>query len=158
MTIELLPSAMMGHWTHCDPKVCEFQHGATMIYVDYSDDKPMGSRLSVAQTTIQLAFNEMDSVLEFAHLISEHQSPEFWQNASRINLRQHPLIVFAIRYPIDSDAPIYEISWNPLFKPESGIALSDEGVDEQVHIGKLPDDGGSIFVKRLGAHRYVQVA
>ncbi len=27
MAIILSPSKMYGHWTHCEPKVCEFQHG-----------------------------------------------------------------------------------------------------------------------------------
>jgi hypothetical protein len=158
MTISLSPAAMLGHWTHCDPKVCEFQHGATMIYVSYNADKPMESRLAVAQVTVEAAFSEVDSVLEFARQISEGQSPEFWQNANRIALKQRPLIVFAVRYPIDSDEPIYEISWNPLFEPETGVALSEDWVEEQVRVEQLPDDEGVIFVKRLGAQSYAQVA
>lgn len=158
MAIILSPSKMYGHWTHCEPKVCEFQHGATMIYVSYSDDKPMQSRLAVAQTTIEAAFKETENALEFARPISEKKNPEFWQNASRISLKQSPLIVFAVRYPIDSDLPIYEISWNPIFEPEAGIALSEDWMEEEVRVEYLPDSREVIYVKRLAALRYVQVA
>jgi hypothetical protein len=158
MTISLSPSDMLGHWTHCDPKVCEFQHGATMIYVSYNDDKPMESRLAVAQATVEAAFNEVDRALEFARRVSQEQNPEFWRNARRIALRQRPLIVFAVRYPIDSGSPIYEISWNPLFEPEAGVALSENWVEEQVSVEKLPDDEVVIFVRRLGSGSYAQVA
>ena len=102
MTIALLPAEMYGHWTHCEPKVCEFQCGATMIYVSYSDDKPMESRLAVARTTVEAAFEETDNALELARQISERRNAEFWLNAKRISLKQKPLIVFAIRYPLDS--------------------------------------------------------
>lgn len=158
MTIGLSPSDMLGHWTHCDPKVCEFQHGATMIYVSYNDDKPMESRLAVAQATVEAAFNEVDSALEFACRVSREQNPEFWRYAGRISLRQRPLIVFAVRYPIDSDSPIYEISWNPFFEPEAGVAFSEDWVEEQVIVEQLPDDEVVIFVRRLGSGSYARVA
>jgi hypothetical protein len=158
MAIKLTPSEMYGHWTHCEPKVCEFQHGVTMIYVSYSDHKPMESRLAVAQTTIEAAFKETENALEFARTISEKQNPEFWQNASRILLTQSPLIVFAVRYPIDSDLPIYEISWNPIFEREIGIALSKDWVEEQVQVEHLPENEEIIYVKRLGPQRYAHVA
>jgi phage gp29-like protein len=157
MAIKLSPSEMYGHWTHCEPKVCEFQHGVTMIYVSYSNDKPMESRLAVAQATIEAAFKETGDALEFARQISENQNPEFWRNARRIALKQSPLIVFAVRYPLDSDLPIYEISWNPVFEPEIGVAMSEDWIEDQVLI-ELPENDEVIFLKRLGAQRYEQVA
>lgn len=158
MAVKLSPSEMYGHWTHCEPKVCEFQHGASMIYVCYSGDKTMESRLAVAQTTIDEALGETESALEFARQISEKQNPVFWKNANRISLKQGPLIVFAVRYPIDSDLPIYEISWNPMFEPEAGVALSDDWTEEQVQVKHLPENEEIIYIKRLGAQRYEQVA
>jgi hypothetical protein len=158
MTIKLSPSEMLGHWTHCEPKVCEFQHGATMIYVSYTADRPMECRLKIAQATIEAAFNESESALEFARQISEKQTPDFWQTANRIPLKESPLIVFAVRYPIDSDLPIYEISWNPIFEPETAVALSEDGIEEQVEVEHLPENEEFIYVKRLDAQRYAQVA
>lgn len=149
---------MYGHWLHCDPKVCEFQHGETMIYVSYNDDNPMHSRLEIAQKTINAAFGEFENALAFATRISEKQNPVFWQNAKRIFLKQRPLIVFSVRYPLESDLPIYEISWNPIFDPESGIALSEECIEEAIQIEALPEDDNFIYVKRLGAFQYEQVA
>ncbi|MBI4996327.1 MAG: hypothetical protein HZC22_05385 [Rhodocyclales bacterium] len=157
MKIELSPSTMYAHWTHCEPKVCEFQHGTTMIYVSYSDSKPMAPRLAIAQKSIDAAFQETDSALKFARQISERKNPEFWKSASRIQLRQSPLIVFAVRYPIDSDLPIYEISWNPVFEPEVGFALSEDWTEEQVQVEQLPDNDEVICVKRLDAQRYAHV-
>jgi len=158
MAIKLLPAEMYGHWTHCEPKVCEFQHGATMIYVSYSDDKPMESRLAVARITVDAAFEETGNALEFARQISERQNPEFWLNAKRISLKQSPLIVFAVRYPLDSDLPVYEISWNPIFEPEVGVSLSEDWMEEQVLVDRLPENDDVIYLKRLGAQRYAQVA
>ncbi len=157
MTINLSPTEMYGHWTHCEPKVCEFQHGATMIYISYSDEKPMESRLATAQTTIEAAFEETDKALAFARQISERSNLEFWQNAGRIPLKQSPLIVFAVRYPLDSDLPIYEISWNPIFEPEVGVALSEDWIEEEVFVRHLPKNDDVIYLKRLGAQRYIQV-
>lgn len=127
-----------------------------MIYVSYSLDRQMEYRLEVAQETIEAALNEMDKALDFARLISEKQNPEFWQAANRITLKQCPLIVFAIRYPIDSDLPIYEISWNPLFVPETGVALSEDGVEEQVRVESLPESEEVINIIRLDALSYAQ--
>ena len=157
MVIKLSRSEMYGHWTHCEPKVCEFQHGSTMIYVSYSDDRPMETRLAVAQATIDAVFNETENALEFASHISEKQNPEFWRNARRTPLKQRPLIVFAVRYPLDSDVPICEISWNPIFEPESGVVFSDDWIEEQVRVDRLPGNGDVIHLKRLGAQRYAQV-
>ncbi|MDN0083698.1 hypothetical protein QU487_13175 [Crenobacter sp. SG2305] len=129
-----------------------------MIYVSYNNDRPMDARLAVAQTTVEAAFNETESALEFARHISESQNPEFWRNARRIPLKQHPLIVFAVRYPLDSDLPIYEISWNPIFEPEFGVVLSDEWIEEEVRVDQLPENDAVIYLKRLGAQCYAQVA
>jgi hypothetical protein len=157
MSILLIPSNMYGHWTHCDPKVCEFQDGKIMIYVEYNNEFPMERRLDAAQTTIEQAFSESESALAFAAEISSRQSPEFWRNASRIALRQKPLILFSLRYPLDSDFPIYEISWNPCFETESGPAYSEDWIEEQVH-AELPDNRDSIYVRRLGPQHYGHVA
>lgn len=129
-----------------------------MIYVSYSADKPMQSRLLVAQETIDAAFKDADGAVEFARHISETKNPEFWRNARRIELKQNPLIVFAVRYHIESDLPIYEISWNPKFEPEVGVALSDDWQEEQVQVEHLPDNDETIYVKRLGAQLYAQAA
>jgi len=158
MALDLSPSQMYGHWTHREPKVCEFQHGSTMIYVSYNDARPMESRLAVAQSSIAEAFNEVDCVLDFARQISEKRNPEFWQSALRIPLKQRPLVVFALRYPIDSDLPIYEISWNPIFMPECGTALSEGWVEEQVRIERLPENREVMYIKRTGPQQYAQVA
>lgn len=157
MAIRLLPAEMYGHWTHCKPKVCEFQHGATMIYVSYNDEESMESRLAVARATVEATFEETDNAIEFARQISERQNPEFWLNAKRISLKQSPLIVFAVRYTIDSDLPIYEISWNPIFEPEVGISLSEDWIEEQVFVDHLPENDDVIYVKRLGAQHYAEV-
>ncbi len=158
MKISLAPSQMYGHWTHCDPKVCEFQHGSTMIYVSYNENNSMESRLNVASNTIEAAFEEVDDVLVFANTISAERNPEFWKNASRISLKQNPLIVFSIRYPIGCDVPIYEISWNPVFEAESGVALSDDFEEEVIRIEGLPDTGEYINIKRISTKQYEQVA
>jgi len=157
MAINLSPSKMYGHWTHCEPKVCEFQHGSTMIYVNYSDKKPMESRLAVAQATIEAAFKETENALEFARQISENKNPEFWRNARRIPLKQSPLIVFAVRYPLDGDLPVYEISWDSTFGPESGVALSEDWMEEQVVV-QLPENDDIIYLQRVGVQRYAQIA
>ena len=159
MTINLSPTEMYGHWTHCEPKVCEFQHGTTMIYVCYGGgERSMAARLAAAQATIEMAFKETKNALEFARHISENLNSGFWQNANRIPLKQSPLIVLAIRYPIDSDLPIYEISWNPIFESETGVALSEDWVEEQVRVERLPENNDVIYVRRLGAGHYVHVA
>lgn len=158
MAIKLLPAEMYGHWTHCEPKVCEFQHGATMIYVSYSDDKPMESRLAIARATVEAAFKETENALEFARQISERQNPEFWLNARRISLKQRLLIVFAVRYPLNSDLPIYEISWNPNFEPEVGVSLSEDWIEEQVLVDHLPENDDVMYIKRLGVQRYAEEA
>lgn len=129
-----------------------------MIYVSYSADKPMQPRLALAQETVEAAFKDADGAIEFARQISETKNPEFWRNARRIDLKQNPLIVFAVRYPIESELPIYEISWNPIFEPEVGVALSDAWIEEQVHREHLPDNDEIIYVKRLGAQLYAQAA
>jgi hypothetical protein len=147
---------MYGHWTHCEPKVCEFQHGTTMIYVSYNDARPMQSRLAVAQKTIAAAFSEAEFALDFARHVSEITNPEFWQYMRRITPKQNPLIIFAIRYPLDSDQPIYEISWNPIFEPELGASTPEEWMEEQVLVENLPNNGEVIYVKRLGAQLYAQ--
>lgn len=157
MTVALLPAEMHGHWTHCEPQVCEFQCGTTMIYVSYSDDKSMESRLAVARTTVEAVFDEIHNALEFARQISERRNAEFWLNAKRISLKQSPLTVFAIRYPLDSDLPIYEISWNPIFEPEVGFALSEDWIEEQVLVNHLPENDDVVYIKRLGVQRYAEV-
>lgn len=129
-----------------------------MIYVSYSADKPMQSRLAIAQETIEVAFRDADGAVEFAQQISAIKNPDFWNNARRIELKQSPLIVFAVRYPLESDLPIYEISWNPIFEPEVGVALSDDWIEEQVQVERLPDDGEIIYVRRLASRQYAQAA
>ena len=118
----------------------------------------MESRLAIAQSTIEAAFDEIEDALVFARGISEKRNPNFWKNASRITLQQRPLVVFAIRYPINSDLPIYEISWNPIFEPETGIAFSEDWIEEEVKVENLPENNESIDIKRLGSHQYEQVA
>lgn len=156
MTINLSPSEMYGHWTHCEPKVCEFQYGRIMIYVSYGEDKSMASRLTVAQATVDEAFLDIENALDFAKKISEKRNEVFWQNANRISLRQNPLLVFAVHYSMDSDFPVYEISWNPNFKPEVGEALSEDYIEQQISVERLPDNDDVIYVRRLGANQYIQ--
>lgn len=45
-----------------------------------------------------------------------------------------------------SDAPVYEVSWNPFFGPASGTALSEDGAQEMVQADGPPRDeaGGSV--------------
>lgn len=156
MSILLAPSNMYGHWTHCDPRACEFQHDEITIYVLYNEEFPMAPRLERAQTTIDQALSEIKSALAFAAEISSGQHPEFWRNASRIVLRQKPLIVFSLRYALDSDFPVYEISWNPCFEAEFGVVYSDNWTEEQISV-PLPDSRDFIHVRRIGPHRYEQV-
>jgi hypothetical protein len=148
---------MYGHWTHRDPVICEFQHGATMIYISYNEKNPMENRLAVAQKTIDAVFEEMDHALAFAAKISAERHPEFWRNASRITLKQKPLIAFSIRYLLNSDFPVYEISWNPLFQPESGEAYSEDWIEEPVYV-ELPDDNDFIELQRIGSCQYQHMA
>lgn len=117
----------------------------------------MNQRLEIAQQTIDGAFEEIDEVLAFASEISARTHPEFWSNADRIPLKQAPLIVFAVRYPLGSDVPIYEISWNPMFEPESGRGLNEHWVEEDIRIDELPDDDATISVKRKCPHVFEQI-
>lgn len=149
---------MYGHWIHCNPKVCEFQHGTVMIYVSYGDERPMETRLAKAQESVEATFDEIPYAIEFACKVSQRTNPEFWHIANRIKLRQSPLVVFAIRYPIDSDLPVYEISWNPVFEPEAGLLLSEDYAEEEVQVQELPENEEVVFVKRLGQRRYEHAA
>jgi hypothetical protein len=158
MAIDLSPSNMLGHWTHVTPKICEYQYGQTMIYVSYDDSQQMEMRLAVAQLTIEEAFTEFDNVLKFAQQISENQNPEFWRNAKRISLKQNPLTVFAVRYPIDSELPIYEISWNPSFEVEEDVVISKDWAEEEIVRVEVPENLYDINVKRLGALSYAHIA
>ncbi|KRG63763.1 hypothetical protein ABB26_11200 [Stenotrophomonas humi] len=128
-----------------------------MIYVEHNNEKPMEHRLATAQTTIDLVFSETDYALAFVSEISANRHPEFWKAANRIVLRQAPLVIFSIRYPLDSDLPVYEISWNPRFATESGLAYSEDWVEEMVHVN-LPDNNDFIYVRRLGIQQYEHVA
>jgi len=145
---------MYGHWIHCNPKVCEFQHGSTMIYVSYTDEKPMDAQLEVARRTIASAFDEAEGALSFAAQVSETQHPDFWSQAKRIELRQKPLVVFGIRYGLDDPFPVYEISWNPVFQPVSGVAMSDDWVEELIQIEAPPANAEFIHIRRTAAHQF----
>lgn len=138
--IDLSPSAMYGHWDHLDPMICEFQHGNTMIYISYDSTRSMKSRLANIQKNIDADFNNISEVLCYAKRISENSNPEFWKRANQIKLKQNPLIVFSLRYQLDFDGVIYDISWNPVFKPESGTILDEYYLEEELIIDSLPKD------------------
>ncbi|WP_157836386.1 hypothetical protein ACQR5W_20940 [Xanthomonas sacchari] len=156
MSVSLSPAKMYGHWTHCDPRVCEFQHGTTMIYIEYSEEYPMGRSLEDAQKTIDVVFEEVDYALAYASAISSGQHQDFWKAANRISLRQRPLIVYSVRYPLISDFPVYEISWNPHFEVEYGLAYSDDWVEEVVRV-EVPDTSDFIKVRRRAPYQYEYV-
>jgi hypothetical protein len=157
MPVKLAPSNMYGHWTHCEPKVCEFQHGQTMIYVCYDAERSMESRLAVAQASIDAVFDEVDGALGFARKVLETRNPEFWQNASRLQQMQSAPVLLAVRYSLGREYPVYEVLWNPLFEPDAGVALAADGTQEDVHVTRTPDDH-FVYVERLGAQQYAHVA
>lgn len=145
MTILLRPADMLGHWTDRNPKVCEFQQDSTMIYVEYDGANPMQQRLAVAQASIDAAFSDFSRVLAYAEGVSSLRHPDFWKNARRIPLRQHPLAVFCVRYTLESDSPSYEVSWNPDFVTEEGVAYSNEWIEENVRV-ELPQGNDFIHI------------
>lgn len=151
MTISLHPSEMYGHWNTEgeNPKTCEFQHGRTMIYVQYDDECSMESRLAIAQASIDDAFDDIGGALAFASDVSAGLFPEFWKHAARIELRQSILSVFSVRYDIGTDFPSYDIWWNPRFRTEEGTAYSEDWVEEVVTVS-VPDQRGNISIRRLG--------
>lgn len=153
MSISLLPQNMFGHWTGRTPETCEFQHGATLIFVEYVDAYPMERKLAAAQQTIDDAFAESPCAVAFASAVSAARHPAFWKHANRIALTQPLLIVFSVRYVPDCDQPIYEISWNPSFQPESALAYSEDWVEETVEVS-APDDREFIRVKRICRNQY----
>ncbi|KRG72406.1 hypothetical protein ABB27_01760 [Stenotrophomonas terrae] len=153
MPISLQPQNMLGHWTDSTPRTCEFQHGSTLILVEYVDAYPMERKLAAAQQTINDAFAEVPCALTFASAVSAARHPAFWKHANRIALRQSLLNVFSIRYVPDSDQPIYDISWNPGFQPESSLAYSENWVEEMVEV-HTPDDHEFIHVKRICKNQY----
>ena len=153
MAISLLPRNMLGHWTERTPQICEFQHGSTLIFVEYVDAYPMERKLVAAQQTIDDAFAERQCAVAFASAVSAARHPEFWKHANRIALTQPLLIVFSVRYVPDCDQPIYEISWNPSFQPESGVAYSEDWVEETVEVAPQCEHE-FIHVKRIGKNQY----
>ena len=153
MTLSLLPQNMLGHWTDRTPAVCEFQHGSTLIFVEYVGAYPLERKLASAQQTIDDAFAECACAVAFASAVSAARHPAFWKHATRIALTQALLIVFSIRYVPDCDQPIYEISWNPRFRAESGVAYSEDWLEETVEV-VAPMDLEFIRVKRIGRHQY----
>lgn len=148
---------MMGHWPFRDCMVCEFPHGTTMIYVAYNDAKPMVSQLVMAQSTIDAALEEAAEALEFARQISARLHPEFWQNISGISPRPHPLALYSIRYTLENDLPIYEISWNPDW-PESFCILDESGEETLQQIPLPAENEEFIHVARQAPHLYTQTA
>lgn len=157
MNVSLHPARMLGNWTHTDPSMCEFQHGSTMIYVEYDDAHPMDQQLSIAQISIDSAFAEVSYALAKAEEVSAETYPAFWKQARRIALRQRPLEVFAVRYLIGETRPMYEISWNPSFEPECGVDYSDEWIEEVVRV-ELPEDLDFIHIVRVGNGQFQPVA
>ena len=153
MTISLLPQNMLGHWTGRTPEVCEFQHGSTLIFVEYVDAYPMERKLATVRQTINDTFAEIPCALAFASAVSAARHPAFWRHANRLELTQPLLIVFSVRYVSDSDQPIYEISWNPSFQTESGMVYSDEWVEETIEVN-TPDDDEFLRVKRISRNQY----
>lgn len=151
--ISLRPSNMYGHRTHCDPKVCDFLIGHTLVCVEYDDAHPMASRLEAAQANIVQAFADTSAALDFAARISSQQWPAFWKQASEVTLSQAPLAVFRIRYALDSECPIYDISWNPGFRSECVEVVSPNGVAETVTVD-LPIADESISVRRDGGNGF----
>lgn len=147
---------MLGNWTHTDPGVCEFQHGSTMIYVEYDAAHPMDQQLSIAQISVDSAFADVSHALAKAEEVSAAKYPAFWNQARRISLRQSPLAVFAVRYLIAETLPIYEISWNPSFEPEEGLDYSDEWIEEVVRV-ELPEDLDFIHIARMGNGQFQPV-
>jgi hypothetical protein len=136
--------------------VCEFQHGTTMIYVEYGENYPMDKSLADARKTIDLALDEADCVLAYASAISASRHPDFWKNANRIPLRQRPLKIFSIRYLIASGFPIYEISWEPRFEAEYGTAYSEDWVEESVLV-EVPKETDFLKIRRLSPYQYEHV-
>lgn len=153
MAISLLPQNMLGHWTGQTPEVCEFQHGSTLIFVEYVDAYPMERKLAAARQTVNEAFAEIPCALAFASAVSAVRHPSFWKHANRLELTQPLLIVFSVRYTADSDQPIYEISWNPCFQKETGVVYSDKWVEETIEVN-TPDDGEFLRVKRISMNQY----
>lgn len=146
---------MMGHWPHLEHMICEFQRGTTMIYVPYNEAKPMVSQLAMAQCTIDAAFSEKAEALEFARQISARLHPEFWQKLSGISAPPHPLALYSIRYTLEHDLPIYEISWNPDW-PDSFSILDENGDETQRQIFLPAEDENFIHVTRQAPHIYRQ--
>ncbi|RRU15301.1 hypothetical protein EGJ34_09160 [Stenotrophomonas sp. 278] len=140
---------MYGHWNGPgqNPKVCEFQHGRIMIYVEYDDSSPMPARLAAAQASIDQAIEDVDNAVAFASNISAQSFPDFWKNASSIELRENPLAVFCIRYELGTMLPSYDIWWNPWFKTQEGTAYSEEWIEEVVRV-RLPEEDGCISILR----------
>lgn len=153
MPISLQPQNMLGHWTDSTPRTCEFQHGSTLVLVEYVAAYPMERKLAAAQQTINDVFAEIPCALAFASAVSAARHPAFWKHANRIALRQSLLNVFSIRYVPDSDQPIYEISWNPNFETEAGLAYSEDWVEEMVEV-HTPDNHEFIRVKRICKNQY----
>lgn len=153
MPISLQSQNMLGHWTGSTPETCEFQYGSTLVLVEYVTAYPMERKLAAAQQTINDAFAEIPCAVAFASAVSAARHPAFWKHANRIALRQSLLNVFSIRYVPDSDQPIYEISWNPSFETESGMAYSEDWVEETVEV-ETPSDCDFIRVKRISKNQY----
>lgn len=153
MSISLAPGSMYGHWTHCTPVVCEFQHGATMIYVQYDDAHPMAAQLKMAQASIDDVFADIPHALQFAEQISAERNPAFWKQARRITLRHHPLAVFSVRYWVGTELPTYDVSWSPDFGPEEGTDYNEEWVEEVVRV-EAPDDHEFLSIVRMGNRQF----
>lgn len=136
--------------------VCEFQHGKIMIYVEYGEKYPMDKSLEDAQKTIDLIFDEAGYALAYASAISAGRHPNFWKNANRISLRQRPLAIFGVRYLLTSDFPIYEISWDPCFETEYGLAYSDDWIEELVRVD-VPKKSDFMKIRRIGSYQYQYV-
>jgi len=156
--IDLSRSRMYGHWDHLDPMICEFQHGSTMIYISYDNTHSMESRLGIAQKTVDADFNRISEAISFAQKISEKNYPDFWEKANQITLKQSPLIVFSLRYQLDFDGVIYDISWNPGFRPESGTILDEYFLEEELTINALPEHKKYINVGRDCNGRFNEIA
>lgn len=73
-----------------------------------------------------------------------------------MTLSQDPLAVFRIRYALNSECPIYDISWNPGFRSECVEVVSPNGVADTVTLD-LPIADESISVRRQGVNGFLHL-